>query len=178
MAPAALHVIGIDPGGTTGWARITVPRKCLFGNAPSQVLEWDYGEIYGWEEEQTSKIAELARVTQSMDYLVGPAMVIEDWTIMPQNVTTDPESLSPVRIGAMCRYALYRGEFGDATLTFQNRQIAKDTMTDERLKRAGYWVPGPDHIRDAIKHAITALRRARRSDALRNEMWNAQACTI
>jgi hypothetical protein len=178
MPPATLHVIGIDPGGTTGWARFTVPRKCLFGNAPSAVLEWDHGEFYGSEINQTQAIARMVREIQSLDYQVGPALVVEDWTIMINNVTTDPESLSPVRIAAMLQYAKFRGELGDATITLQDRGIAKQTMTDERLQRAGYYVRGSDHVRDATRHAITALRRARDSDELRDEMWNARACTI
>jgi hypothetical protein len=176
MPPAAIHVLGIDPGGTTGWALFTVPRKCFFGNQPSQILEWDYGEFYGSEINQTQAIARMVREIQSLDYLVGPAVIVEDWTIMINNVTTDPESLSPVRIAAMLQYARFKGELGDATITLQDRGIAKQCMTDDRLKRNGYYVPGSDHVRDAVRHALTALRRARDSDELRDSMWNARAC--
>lgn len=176
MAPSAIHVLGIDPGITTGWCLITVPRACIFGNEESKVLEWDYGEVTGSEPEQVVKLARLMREIQSLDYKVGPAVIVEDFTIQPHMVSTDPEVLAPVRIAAMIFYAAHRGECGDSRIILQNRQIAKETMNDDRLRRSGYWVEGSDHIRDATKHAITALRRASAASpsgrAFRAEMWN------
>src|SRR5712691_4508697 len=138
MTTPNLHVIGVDPGGTTGWARFTVPRESIFGDAPSQFVEWSYGELHGPEEQQAIEIARLARTTQSLDYLTGPAIVIEAWDIDPDFRSTDPETLSPARIGAMlmfARTAKWRGVtlLGDSTVTFQPRALAKTTMTDDRL---------------------------------------------
>jgi hypothetical protein len=45
-------------------------------------------------------------------------------------------------------------------------------MTDERLKRRGFWMRGEEHARDAARHAITALRRAKQSPAFRDQLWN------
>jgi hypothetical protein len=166
-----IHVLGIDPGGTTGWCRLTVPRNSIFGSEPGNILRWEYGEEGGDEAEQVLAIARLAREIQSLDYQIGPALVIEAWDVDPSFGSTDPEALSPARIGAMFLYAKLRGDLGDALVTFQSRHLAKQALTDERLQLAGMYVKGSPHIRDATRHALTALRRAKKSAALRAAMW-------
>ena len=180
-----IHVLGIDPGGTTGWCRLTVPRASMFEDEASRIVEWDYGCFYGQEEQQTIAICRLAREIQGLAYRIGPALVCEDWDSDPSFKSTDPEALSPVRIGAMLRFAMAlqgtaainragSSMFGDATLTFQGRTIAKSTATDERLKAWGLWTT-VTHTRDATRHAITALRRARQDPELAARMWPAAA---
>lgn len=166
-----LNLLGIDPGGTTGWALFVVPRASIYGRGPSQILEWDYGELSGREEEQVKDICRLAIATQSMDYKVGVAVVTEDWDQDPKFKSTDREALSPVRIGAMLRYAQFCNQMHDSRVIMQGRVIAKETFTDERLKQAKYYVEGSDHIRDAIRHGLTALRRAKASAAFREQCW-------
>src|SRR5215467_10270213 len=73
MTTPHLHVLAIDPGGSTGWCLLTVPRLCIFGPDPSEILERDYGEFHGAEEAQATEIARLAREIQGLDYKTGPA---------------------------------------------------------------------------------------------------------
>jgi hypothetical protein len=172
-----LNIIGIDPGGTTGWAWLIVPRECIWGDAPSRIVEWDYGEISGKETSQVKSICELARMAQGLDYHVGPALIVEGWDQDPKFKSTDPEALSPVRIGAMLSYALFRGDMGkDIRICFQGRTTAKEAFTDDRLRAAGMYVPGSDHIRDATRHALTALRRAKKSKDFREALWFNDQC--
>lgn len=177
MAPSELHIIGIDPGETTGLCHMIVPRKCFFGNQPSEIIDWAVDEIYGPEEEQALAIAKWAITVQGMDYKVGPALVVEDFDLMEHNVSTDPEVLVPVRIASMIRMLGHIGKIGDARVVLQGRTTAKQIVTDERLARWGYWTPGPDHKRDATKHALAALRRAR-DDWFRDELWNRSICQL
>jgi|SRR5580698_9435146 hypothetical protein len=167
-----IHVIGIDPGGTTGWCRLTVPRDSVFGREESSIIEWDYGEVSGHEPQQVVLLARLARETQSLDYLVGPALVVERWDVDPHFQSRDTSALSPARIGAMLLYAQHRGDLSDARVTFQSRVQAKQALTDERLRALGLYVKGSEHVRDATRHALCALRRARQSSELRKEMWS------
>lgn len=178
MAPSELHIIGVDPGETTGLCHMIVPRKCFFGNQPSEIIDWSVDEVYGTEEKQAIAIARWVVQVQSLDYLVGPAVVVEDFDIMIRNPSTDPVVLTPVRIAAMLRMMRAIGRMGDARIVLQGRTIAKETMPDERLKRFGYYTPGLDHMRDATRHALTALRRATVSDEFRDELWNADICDI
>lgn len=172
MTSRELHVIGIDPGGTTGWALLTIDSRMMYGDMPHEILEWDYGEVTGSEPEQVVSLCRLVRETQSLTYKRGPAVVVEDFDVQPHNPTTNLELLSPVRLAAMLAYAQFRGELADARLVLQGRRMAKDTATDHRLRAWGLWVEGSDHIRDAVRHAVTALRRAWDKSDFRLEMWN------
>ena len=173
MTTKYVHVLGIDPGGTTGWVILTVPRLCIFGDEPSEITEWDYGEFTGPEPVQATAIAELARVTQSLDYRTGPAIIVEGWDQNPDFKSTDEETLSPVRLGAMLMLLKFQKRLGDATVHFQSRTLAfgSKATTDDKLKRYGMYVEGSDHIRAATKHAIIALRRARENWDFAIELW-------
>lgn len=169
-----LHVIGLDPGDTTAWARLAVPYKSIYGNEPGEVLEFDVGEFYKDTNETVDGICSLARQTQSLAYLTGPALVCEDWDQDPRFKNTDPAVLSPVRIAAALGYAVYLGKAGDSLLMLQGRSMAKGTATDERLRAWGLYTEGSDHIRDATRQAITSIRRAKSKPHVRDLMWRPQ----
>lgn len=171
MTTRHLHIMGIDPGGTTGWALLTVPRDSVFGDGPSAILEWDYGEFSGAEPVQAMALARLVREVQSLDYKTGPALIMEGWDIDPSFRSTDPETLSPVRLGAMMTLLGHQNQLGDSTLHFQSRGIAFSTATDHRLKQWGLWIAGPDHMRAAVRHAITALRLAKENMEFAKKLW-------
>ncbi len=172
MSPPHLHILGIDPGGTTGWALLTVPRRSVFGRAQGEILDWDMGQLEGPEEAQVRALADKARQIQALDYQIGPALVVEDFDVAELRTTDAGVLYSPIRIAAMLRYAAYRGETGDALVTMQGRTIAKQAATDDRLRAWGlYDRHSGDHARDAMRHAITALRRAKASQELREAMW-------
>jgi len=166
-------VIGIDPGGTTGWARITVPRDSIYGHSTPEIITLEQGQWQGSEEQQTLAICRYVRGTQSLDYGVGPAIVVEDFTLGIKNPTTDARTLlSPVRLAAMLRYALYRGDMSEGPrIVLQNRSFKRD-MTDDDLRRRDLYFPGEEHARDALRHALVALRRARETPRFRDELWN------
>jgi len=177
VTPPHLHVIGVDPGETTGWCLFTVPRDSIFGDADPEILAWDTGELKGPEDQQAVDLARLCREIQSLDYKVGPAVVIEDFDV-GEIVTTDANVLySPIRIASMFRMLVALKVHttsiltGDARVVMQGRTLAFQCMTDDRLKRSGYWVEGSRHERDATRHAITALRRARENPEFRSQMW-------
>ncbi len=170
MTTKHLHIMGVDPGGDSGWARLTIPRNSIFGDQEPEILERDYGLFRGPEPEQATNLARKAREIQSLDYKTGVAIIVEAWDQDPTFKSTDPEALSPVRLGAMLALLQHQGKLGDATLHFQSRTIAKTTVTDERLHRLHLYVAN-DHIRDAHRHAITGLKRARNSPTFARELW-------
>jgi hypothetical protein len=171
MVTKHLHVLGIDPGGETGWCWLTVARAAIFGPEWPEVSSWDYGTFTGPEPGQAIAIARKAREIQGLDYRTGPAIVSERWDVDPSFKSTDPETLSPVRINAQLEFLHYEKRMGDATLSFQGRTNTFHTYTDERLKRLELYVPGPDHIRSATKHALMTLRRAREKRELALKLW-------
>lgn len=165
-----LHIIGVDPGGTTGVCRITVPRQSIFGDWDPEIIEWDYFAISGPEPKQAIEIAGYAREVQSLDYKVGPAVISEAWDQDPGFKSTDPEALSPCRINAMLILLMHQKMFNDATLTFQPRSLAMGTFTDERLKKRRMYVDHKD-IRAATKHALMGLRRAHENPEFAAQLW-------
>jgi hypothetical protein len=161
MTTKHLYIKGIDPGGTTGWAWLCVPRMAIFGHDDPEILEWDYGELTGPLPGQAVALARMARELQGLDYRTGPALMMEAWDQDPNFKVTDPEVLSPVKLGAQMELLAAQDRLGDATLHFQSRTLIHSKgVSDERLKKLGLYVAGSDHIRDAIKHALVGLRRA------------------
>jgi|SRR5215472_11014971 len=175
MTATELPLLALDPGGTTGWYLVIVPRDSIFGWEDPRVIEYDYGEFDGPLPQQAMAIARLAREIQGLTYKVGPAIVCEAWDIDPEFKVTDPETLSPVELGAMLKMLQHQKLLGDATLHFQQRSLAKSCMTDERLKRRRLWVEGSRHIRDACRHAYTGLRRANENIDFAKELWTYSA---
>lgn len=173
MSPPHLHVVGLDYGGTTGCALITVPRASIFGKEPGEIWDHQVWEMKGTEPQQVYLLARRIREIQSLDFRIGPAVVGEAWTIQPQVATTDPASLSPVRLAAMIQYAWFLGQLGHDVKrpVEQDRAMAKKTATDDRLRAWGLYTVGSDHERDATRQAITILRRAKSSPELRARLW-------
>jgi hypothetical protein len=171
MTTVNLHVLGIDPGGTTGWVLLTVLRSAVFADAAPDIIEWDYGELTGPEPKQATEIAQMAREIQGLDYKTGPAIMAEQWDHDPGFKVADREVYSPVRINAQLELLQYQNKIGDSTLSFQSRSIAFRAYTDERLKRLGLYVEGSTHIRSATKHAMTTLRRAREQRKFALSLW-------
>jgi hypothetical protein len=142
----------------------------IFGDQPSEIIEWDYGTFQGPEPKQAREIASYVREQQGMSYKVGPAVITEAWDQDPTFKSTDPEALSPCRINAMLDLLHYMNLMDDATITQQPRSMAMSTATDERLKKWKLYVAHKD-IRAATRHAITALRRAGQSREFALKLW-------
>jgi hypothetical protein len=142
----------------------------MFRDEPSEITDWSTGEVYGDEDSQAVELARSIRGIQGMDWKLGPAVVCEDWDY--GSPLKDPAVYSPVRIAAKLKLLHHMGMMDDARFVLQSRTIAKSTATDERLRSWGFWVTGSDHERDAVRHAITALRRARQKKSVREKLWD------
>jgi hypothetical protein len=178
MPPREIHVIGIDPGVTTGWARLTVPRMAIYGDEPSKIISWETGTWRGRISDQVWTACEFARQTQSMTYKIGPALVVEDFDF--GRPLADPEVYTPVYFAQQLMFCKQKTALlNDAQVFMQRRATAKATMTDERLQAIGVWESRgqQDHERDALRHALTALRRAKKSLKVRLAMWGEYALT-
>lgn len=178
MPPRDIHVIGIDPGVTTGWARLTIPREAIFGDEPSQIVDWKTGTWRGRISDQVWEACRFARETQSLAYKIGPALVVEDFDF--GRPLTDPEVYTPVYFAQQLKFCAERTALlNDSHILMQKRATAKSTMTDDRLQAIGVWVARgqQDHERDALRHALTALRRAKKSLKVRLAMWGEYAMT-
>lgn len=154
-----LTVIGIDPGETTGWAKISIPRDSIFGDEPGRIVDFQHGE---WTGPETAHALAFCRVAKRY---IWPAVVVEDFTL--RTSVTSREVLAPVRVGAMIRFCVQTSMAGSVVgFEWQLPSLAFETMPDNRLEKAGLWVEGSAHIRDAARHAMTLIRRAKRDPKL------------
>ena len=179
-------VIGVDPGGTLGWSVMVVhpealvdPDVTILGNllhhANGQIRAIPPKVLTGKEPKALELSLEERRCVRMLiqDVLStwhGAAMVIEDFLLRKK--VMDRELLSPVRLTAALELALeYEGL--EMTLHRQSPSEAKSTATDDRLKSWGLYrrAGGQQHARDADRHAITFLKKAKQRGSVRGAAW-------
>lgn len=141
------NVVSLDPGGTTGWAVFSVHPEAMSGDPDIKILPnilfWAAGQFSGLRNSQVDEIRDL--IAEWHD----ARLVSESFRVRQLNAVLEPD-----RINAILEYVL-RPRY----LVYQEPGLAMSTVTDDRQKDWGFWVPGQEHARDAIKHNITFLRR-------------------
>lgn len=151
--PEGLYIVtALDPGGTTGWCTMGVHPDALTGDPDVPILGnvewWTAGQFEGAEDDQADEIVELIHSWPTS------RIIIEDFILRSQAGLLGREVLSPVRITAKVVWAI-RPRYA----VLQMPSLAMGTITDERQKDWGFWLPGQPHARDAIKHALTFVKR-------------------
>jgi hypothetical protein len=146
-------VLGLDPGGTTGWCVMGVhPDAISSGDPEIKILQniefWSAGEFTGAEDDQCDEVVEL------IERWPSARLVSELFTLRSR--VTSPEVFALERMNAILRWAVRPRYF-----VFQQPSLAMTTITDERQKDMGLWIPGKEHARDATKHVVTFLKRQR-----------------
>lgn len=176
-------VIAIDPGGTTGWSLISVhPESLTEPNADflDNIFLHQHGQVdcgvhrgnlhaslhAGISTDgEFSGIYDLAKLIESWPVA---AVVIEDFHLRQQR--KDRDLLSPVRITSALGYAMW---LAGREYHVQTPADAKTTCSDYRLKQWRMYddTGGLRHARDADRHAILFLRRAKQKAAFRAIAW-------
>lgn len=148
-----IRIGGIDPGTLTGAAQIWVSQKT--GKVLAHIET-----ILAYDEIQ--QVHDLVSWLLEMDGLAQndpPAeLSIEDFKV--NQVNGDEEFLSPVRVGRRLEGALL---YQDGLLADRIRwqmPARKAEFTDDRLRALGMYTPGPDHRRDATRHALIGRKYA------------------
>lgn len=165
--------VWVDPGGTTGWGVMSVYPELLVTDKPvhKNIVHWSCGDTHGNENQMASEMLQL------FDLWEDAAVGIEQFDLRQMAV-----QLSPVSITGKIEYGLWlmekwaaeeeEREMGRGRFVFkQTPSLAKTTLTDDRQRDMGLWVPGPDHKRDAIKHCFTFLNRAQKIPRMRYAAW-------
>jgi hypothetical protein len=160
-------VVWYDPGGTSGWAVISVHPDALTDPGVrilDNIEHMAYGEFTGSEFDQVDAMLDLA------DSWPGAAIGTEHFIL--QQFRKDEELLSLVRLNAAFRYEMVR-HGRTRRVHRQNAQLAMTTVTDDRLRAWGFWgrTAGLPHARDAIRHNITFLKRLKTQPKLRAEVF-------
>lgn len=153
------QVIALDPGGTTGWALFQVHPEAMGGDPEIPVMSnieyWNAGQFRGNQDDQVDQILGLvAEWPQAR-------LVTEDFKLRQLDAVLDPVEIN----------AIIRREVRPRYWVKQMPSLAMTTVTDERLKAWGFWIPGQEHARDAIRHSITFLKR--RKEVAVKQYWEA-----
>lgn len=145
MSMNADHVIGVDPGGTTGLAYWVAPTNPDAGRSPfegepverknkDQMLE----DIGGWCQRLGS----------------GLVVVCESYTITARTAKLS-QQLDPLKIIGVLEF--FEHMYG-TRLVLQKPADAKRFSTDARLKAADMWKPTTGgHANDAQRHLFMYL---------------------
>jgi hypothetical protein len=193
---AGLSLFAFDPGGTTGWAEFSCPFVNVFKRDTDLLLgmEVEYGQLTGLEGVQAMDVQDLLRK------FVGP-VIIEDFILRIQSADRDVLSpvRMTARIEQIVELTNWGRGTGDYYRLLAARQpekgwegtplvhpanawreirvrkqaaeLAMSTATDARMKDWELWATGKPHARDAMRHGITFLRRAKMDAALRRWAW-------
>jgi hypothetical protein len=179
-------VISIDPGGITGWSVMMVHPDALveadvsiLANLDEPFGRRENGQVTAMPKAAKFKARELSAEERQCvrtlynDVILrwpGAAIVIEDFILRKQSM--DRAMLSPVRLTAALEWVI--DESGIPYSLFrQTPAEAKGLATDERLKKWGLYqrAGGMQHARDADRHGITFLRKAKQVGGVRAEAW-------
>lgn len=172
MESAPLAIIGVDPGVTTGVAIATLQRKEI-GSLADVFVEmgqlsygfsgngFDIIESVSAEEGEAKVAAEIAQLVRTA-VLHGSrvVLVIEDFVV--RRFDSSREFLSPVRITARIQQELFNDTICQGvTVAMQSPSDAKQTCTDERMKKWGIQpkTHKDRHGLDAARHCILFIRK-------------------
>lgn len=153
-------VIWFDTGSITGWCTMSVWSVALYDiryRVLANLAGWSAGEFKGTEAKITDQMVELVEAWDGDLTAVG----MEDFIL--RTFSMGRELLAPVRISARFEDRLYSQGKSDLLVPAQAPSLAMSTVTDERLKLWNLYAPtvGKPHARDALRHAITYLRRTK-----------------
>lgn len=176
-------VIAIDPGGTSGWSLISVhPQSLTEPNADflENIFTHQHGQVdcgshrgnlHTSLHDGISTDGEFSGIYDLTEFIAAwpvAAVVVEDFTL--RQFRMDRDLLSPVRITSAVGYAMW---LGGRDYHVQSPADAKCICTDDRLKEWRMYdsYGGLRHARDADRHAILFLRKAKASNSLRAQAW-------
>lgn len=149
--------ISFDPGGTTGWAVMAVHPDAIENeeyNITDNIVFWSAGEFVGSEDEMADQMADLAKAWDQAK------IICEDFVL--RKFLSSRELLAPVRVFSKFEHRMWMLPV-QRPIIWQPSSLAMSTITDQRLKKMGLYTAlvGKEHARDAVRHNLTWLRRAK-----------------
>lgn len=130
-----MTIIAVDPGKTTGLA------WTLDHHVSSPVAQQaDVEHFYEWIGR--------APVTLPVTF------VVERFDVGAGTIRKSRGEYWSLKLIGLIEFICWKNGY---ELVMQQAVAAKRLITDERLKLLGWWVPGQDHARDALRHLALYL---------------------
>lgn len=152
-----VRIMSVDPGVITGVSVFWIHAET--------------GEILAWAEtlithDEVKQVLSLMSLLRALADCGRVWVVIENFTVQQLNMSE--EFLSPCRIGRQFAFGaelMSRSMLADGPVFGSIEDIAWQgngrlaDYRDDRLKKLGFYTPGPDHRRDATRHALVRWKR-------------------
>lgn len=139
------RVIGLDPGGTTGWSTYSA----MLMPGPEYLDQtWEAGHL--GPDDHHLDLYEFLGLQQVETTIV----VCESFEFRQYKQRDNINLMSREYIGVA---KLFAQERLPHPVVFQTAGAAKGFVTDEKLKAMGLWVPGWKHAMDARRHTVHYL---------------------
>lgn len=166
MGEPALVVVWADPGVTTGWAVVRVPVWRLLAEGQVGARRWTWFRVGQYRSPGTGvAVSSYLALCRAAWERAGEEDVVvigyEGFSL--RMLSTDPALLEPVRFEAVLLDRLA----GTGVTAERQMPGERSVITDARLRLWDMWVPGMDHGRDGLRHALVFLRRFAGQEALR-----------
>jgi hypothetical protein len=162
-----LAIIGLDPGGTTGWSLIVLPINAFESKSLTTILE---NKIY-WVHGQVDCITDFDRGVYTLrreliDKWSSAAIVCESFYLRNLKGRVD---LSPVQIIAILQHNQWMRH---RTMHMQQASMAK-RLDNDRLKLMNVYTSygGMNHARDADRHVLMTIRRVMEGKGMKEKLW-------
>lgn len=151
-----LHIYSFDPGETTGWCHISIHEDGEVG-------------VFNCGETDHLGIGNMLFDNQALKHVLSKkeietVFVIEKF-IMNSKITQSPWSLETT---GLIRYFALR--YNVPLIDTQKPSEVKNLITNDVIKRAGFWVPGQGHAMDSVRHCLWYLivKRGKLKECLRS----------
>ena len=184
-------VLAVNPAWLEGnwdadWAGLkTATRSAWFSQIGAEPREWDgYRAVTPARENRVPERfyngpALSERVGQELSMIYQAREVLDLWPSAAWGYETyrvesmaaaTTEALTPVRFFSTLAFSTIMDD-GRPRVPFVSDRSMKASASDDRLKRAGLYVPGMPHATDAARHAALFMRSARQHRAIRQAAW-------
>lgn len=155
------RVIGLDPGGTTGWATYTaeyIPNPNTTGPADRYEFhseEWACGQLGpGPHHDALWSFLELQAVSQTV--IACESFEFRQGKQRAGIVLDSCEYIGIVKLFVEQRQRSLPNNFR-MDLVMKTAGQAKSFITDDKIKKLGLWYPGHRHAMDAYRHLLHFL---------------------
>jgi hypothetical protein len=136
-------ILGLDPGGTTGWA--------LYENG-----DWKRGQLGPHEHHE-----ELWTMLHGIDPDTIVCESFEHRPHLPKAVLISRDYIGVVTLWA---------ELNQRTLHMQTPAMGKKFWSDKKVKHLDLWIPGQQHAMDATRHVLMYLMHTLKDQSIIDQL--------
>lgn len=151
-----LYVMGIVPGVTTGVSILGANQSTIYRDRPGKIR---YSEMFTVEGNPSAQALEITAASREFYPL---AMVCETYQ--------DGDSITSVRVSARLEFCADM-RYVLCQLFWQDFSTSQEEVSDEILKLSGLNGSDSEDEVDAIRHALSFIRRAKAEQAIRERAW-------